>query len=173
MELGLKTVGPVHVMMDRLLLNMAIYYEEIGDYYKAYELFYRWYEAVNDIYGPQHPKSARPVNTLREPMYRRIALEKGNAVPELYTAGQEQEEENTNNSNSAVDSNLSDSITAGNHDNTADSNIPAGNDGDNSLVAVNEEEAVDAESIAQDIVENLASLAVTESEPNEEQAELT
>ena len=78
-----RLVGDLNVAMDRLLLNMAIYYEEMGDYYKAYELFLRWFNICKDLYGLQHPKTRRPINTLREPMYKRIAQEKGCAVPDM------------------------------------------------------------------------------------------
>ena len=81
-EIILQAVG-LHVALDRLLLNMAIYYEESGDYVQAFTLFRRWYESCIELYGAKHPKSQRPVNTLREPMYRRIAQEKDIPIPEL------------------------------------------------------------------------------------------
>ncbi|ELU16710.1 hypothetical protein CAPTEDRAFT_199173, partial [Capitella teleta] len=78
---GLNSTGMLHVNMDRLLLNMAIYYEDVRDYDKAYETFYQWYLVSRDLYGDDHPKSKRPLNTLREPQYRRIAEQKGKPVP--------------------------------------------------------------------------------------------
>ena len=84
-EILIQSVGTAHVAYDRLLLNMAIYYEESGDYYKAFELFRKWYECCIELFGDTHPKSQRPVNTLREPMYRRIATERGVSVPDLIT----------------------------------------------------------------------------------------
>ena len=83
LETLLPLVGELSTSVDRLYLNIAIYHEEVGDYYLAYEFFRKWYHLCNDLYGPQHPKSLRPVNTLREPMYRRIAAEKGHEVPDL------------------------------------------------------------------------------------------
>ena len=82
-ERGVRATGEIHPNMDRLCLNTAIHHEEMGDYYKAYEWFRKWYEIALDLYGAEHPKSRRPVDTLREPMYRRIAQEKGDKVPEL------------------------------------------------------------------------------------------
>lgn len=44
------------------------------------------YENCRDLYGIEHSRSTRSVNTLREPMYRRIAQEKGDRVPDLLSA---------------------------------------------------------------------------------------
>ena len=41
------------------------------------------HENCRDLYGLEHPRAHRTVNTLQEPMYRRIAQEKGVAVPSL------------------------------------------------------------------------------------------
>ncbi len=41
------------------------------------------HENCRDLFGLEHPRAHRTVNTLREPMYRRIAEEKGVAVPSL------------------------------------------------------------------------------------------
>ncbi len=38
-----RVIGKLHPSLDRLYLNCGIYYEEIGDYYKAYEYFRKWY----------------------------------------------------------------------------------------------------------------------------------
>ncbi len=81
----MSLVGEIHVAVDRLSLNMAIYYEETGDYLTAYHYFHKWYEVCIDLYGAEHPKTARPINTLREPMYRRIAEEMENSIPDLPT----------------------------------------------------------------------------------------
>ena len=75
-------MGPLNVCMDRLLLNMAIYYEEIGEHNMSYDKFYKWYELCTDLYGLKHPKTARCVDTLREPMYQNMAREAGRAVPD-------------------------------------------------------------------------------------------
>ncbi|CAH1785090.1 unnamed protein product [Owenia fusiformis] len=80
----LQSAGELNVSYDRLLLNMAIYYEEMGDYNTAYAKFYKWYEVCKDFYGIHHAKVARSINTLREPMYKRLAQEKGVPVPEEF-----------------------------------------------------------------------------------------
>lgn len=49
-------------------------------------LFIR-FENCRDLYGIEHPRSGRTISTLREPMYRRIAQERGEVVPELPTNG--------------------------------------------------------------------------------------
>ena len=37
-----RVIGKLHPSLDRLYLNEGIYYEETGDYYKAYEYFRKW-----------------------------------------------------------------------------------------------------------------------------------
>ncbi|CAD5125807.1 DgyrCDS14011 [Dimorphilus gyrociliatus] len=75
--------GELNINLDRCYLNTAIYYEETGDYYKAYEYFQKWYHIGIALYGEVHPRNVRCINTLREPMYKRIALEKGDKVPQF------------------------------------------------------------------------------------------
>ena len=41
------------------------------------------YENCRDLYGVEHPRSARTISTLREPMYQRIAQERGETVPQM------------------------------------------------------------------------------------------
>lgn len=74
--------GETNLNLDRCYLNTAIYYEEVGNYYEAYKYFLKWFQIGIALYGEGHPRNARCINTLREPMYRRIAEEKGNKVPE-------------------------------------------------------------------------------------------
>ena len=62
---------------------MAIYYEEIGDFRLAYDHFRKWYGVCCELYGKQHPKTARPINTLREPVYKNIADRLGDDIPDL------------------------------------------------------------------------------------------
>jgi len=73
--------GQLHPSIDRLYLNLGIAHEETGDYYKAYDYFYAWYEVCRDLYGLQHNKTRRPISTLNEPMYKRIAAERGLEIP--------------------------------------------------------------------------------------------
>ena len=56
---------------------MAIYYEELGDYYKAFDCFIHWFDICCEMYGFEHPRTGRSISTLREPMYKRIAQERG------------------------------------------------------------------------------------------------
>ena len=83
LALALRVVGENNPITDRLYLNMAIYYEESGNYNMAYEYFRKWYGVCCELYGMQHPKTRRPVSTLREPMYVRLAAESGDEVPQM------------------------------------------------------------------------------------------
>ena len=78
-----RLAGDLNVAMDRLLLNMAISYEEMRDYQTTYDYFLRWYRVCLDLYGLEHPKTRRPINTLREHRYQHIARQRGDPVPEL------------------------------------------------------------------------------------------
>ena len=80
-EILLRVTGLLHPSIDRLYLNFGIYYEESGDYYKAFDYFHRWFEVCRDLYGLQHNKTRRPISTLNEPMYRRIASECSVKIP--------------------------------------------------------------------------------------------
>jgi len=82
-EILLRVTGLLHPSIDRLYLNFGIAYEETGDYYKAFDYFHRWFEVCRDLYGLQHSKTKRPISTLREPMYRRIAGERSVEIPEF------------------------------------------------------------------------------------------
>ncbi|XP_077982009.1 telomerase protein component 1-like [Glandiceps talaboti] len=79
MELCVQAYGEYHVLMGRLLLNTGIYYEDSGSYYKAYDYFKRWRHTTEEIYGFEHPKTKRAIETMEEPMYARIAREVGDA----------------------------------------------------------------------------------------------
>ena len=83
LDLGLRVVGENHPTIDRLYLNMAIHYEEIGNYDLAYAHFRKWYGVCCELYGRQHPKTRRPISTLTEPRYRRLAEQNGDDVPEM------------------------------------------------------------------------------------------
>ena len=77
----LRVYGFLHPSFDRLYLNLGIAHEESGDYYKAFHSFRRWFDSCRELYGYEHSKTRRPINTLNEPMYRRIAAELNVEVP--------------------------------------------------------------------------------------------
>ncbi|XP_070563916.1 TPR repeat-containing protein DDB_G0287407-like [Ptychodera flava] len=77
MDLCIQTYGEYHVLVSRLLLNTGIYYEDSGDYYTAYKYFKRWRHTTEEVFGLEHPKTKRAIDTLEEPMYSRIARELG------------------------------------------------------------------------------------------------
>ena len=60
---------------------MAIYYEEVGNYDLAYDYFRKWYDVSCELYGKQHPITGRPIKTLKESVYRRIAATRGDDIP--------------------------------------------------------------------------------------------
>jgi hypothetical protein len=80
-EILMRVTGRLHISVDRLYLNLGIAHEEAGDWSKAYDSFYKWYEVCRDLYGSNHTKTRRPISTLHESAYRRIAEERGVAVP--------------------------------------------------------------------------------------------
>ena len=80
-EILLRVTGLLHPSVDRLYLNLGIAHEDLGDYYKSFDYFRRWFEVCRDLYGLQHSKTKRPISTLNEPMYRRIADELSLPVP--------------------------------------------------------------------------------------------
>ena len=84
-EVILRVTGRLHPIVDRLYLNMGIYFEEVGNANKAYDYFYMWYDVCTDLYGPTHPKTKRCISTLNEGQYKRIANERGKGIPLLPT----------------------------------------------------------------------------------------
>ena len=80
-EIILRVYGFLHPALDRLYLNVAIAHEETGDYYRAFDYFRRWFDNCRELYGLEHNKTRRPISTLNEPVYRRIATERGVDVP--------------------------------------------------------------------------------------------
>lgn len=80
-EILLRVYGFLHPSIDRLYLNLGIAHEESGDYYKAFHYFHRWFDNCRDLYGLEHSKTRRPISTLNEPMYRRIATELSVDIP--------------------------------------------------------------------------------------------
>lgn len=81
-EILMRVTGRLHISVDRLYLNLGIAFEESGDYQKAYDSFYKWYEVCKDLYGSNHTKTRRPISTLHEAAYVRIAGERGVEVPQ-------------------------------------------------------------------------------------------
>jgi len=81
----MRVTGRLHISVDRLYLNLGIAFEESGDREKAYDNFYRWFELCKDLYGSQHTKTRRPISTLNETAYVRIAEQRGIEVPKLPT----------------------------------------------------------------------------------------
>lgn len=81
-EIIVKAAGKYCLQTDRLYLNMAIYYEEMRDYQTAYDYFREWYNCDIELFGRDHPKSARSIKTVREAMYQRIARERGDPIPD-------------------------------------------------------------------------------------------
>jgi tetratricopeptide (TPR) repeat protein len=80
-EILLRVTGLLHISVDRLYLNLGIAYEETGDLHAAYRSFYKWFEVCKDLYGLGHTKTRRPISTLNEFNYKRIAEELGNEIP--------------------------------------------------------------------------------------------
>ena len=81
MDKLLPITGEIHNSVCRTYLNMAIYHEDCRNYNKAFELFRKWFAISKDLYGPDHPKTIRCHETLREPFYARIARNKGIPIP--------------------------------------------------------------------------------------------
>ena len=69
--------------VDCVYLNLGIAYEEQGDLNTAYDYFFKWYEVCRDLFGEEHIKSRRPIMTLNESTYRRIATERGTEIPTM------------------------------------------------------------------------------------------
>ena len=80
MDLCLEYYGDYHPLMGRINHNLGICYEIEGDYYKAYACFSQNYKISVEVYGGDHIKAQRTRKILQEPMYRRIAIEKGDEV---------------------------------------------------------------------------------------------
>ena len=79
----MRVTGRLHITIDRLYLNLGIAYEEQGDFNTAYECFFKWYDVCRDLFGEEHSKTRRPITTLNEPVYQRIATERGFEIPAL------------------------------------------------------------------------------------------
>jgi tetratricopeptide (TPR) repeat protein len=73
LSLCLRVCGRYHMLSARFHINIGIYYEDTGDYVRAYEYFKDWAEICTEVYGPSHPKTKRAKGTLLEPRYLNIA----------------------------------------------------------------------------------------------------
>ncbi len=87
----MRSKGELYYKLSRLYVNEAIYYEETGAYASAYDHFLKWHTLNRELYGLHHPYTIRTIQTLREPMYRRIAAKKGHEVPELLAESSNQQ----------------------------------------------------------------------------------
>ena len=85
----LRTVGEIHHSMTRVYLNIGVYYEDRRNYSEAFNYFYKWYQLIVELYGKEHSRSIRAIETLREPLYARYCRQKGLDVPELMQGGQD------------------------------------------------------------------------------------
>ena len=81
LEMLLPVTGELHMSICRIYLNIGIYYEDIRQYQKAYDWYWKWYILSRDLYGPDHPKTTRCKVTLNEPFYKRIARNMGREIP--------------------------------------------------------------------------------------------
>lgn len=81
LEILIQNGGNISLQMQRLYINYGIYYEEIKNYDKAYQMFKNFYEVGVELYGENHPKSLKGAETLNEPLYKRIAQNRGDKLP--------------------------------------------------------------------------------------------
>ncbi|XP_013381732.1 TPR repeat-containing protein DDB_G0287407 isoform X2 [Lingula anatina] len=76
-KLCVQAYGDKCVLAARLKINTGIYWEEIGNYYKAYEFFRNYALICEEVMGPENPKTIRGWNILNESTYKAIAQELG------------------------------------------------------------------------------------------------
>ncbi len=81
MDILLPITGESHNSIRRIYLNMGISYEDRREYYKAFDLFTKWFQISKDINGMAHPKTKRCIETLREYNYTLIATQRGVPIP--------------------------------------------------------------------------------------------
>ena len=79
----LRTVGEICHSMTRVYLNIGVYHEDNMDYSQAFQYFYKWYQLIVELYGKEHTRSIRAIDTLREPIYARYCRRDGLDIPEL------------------------------------------------------------------------------------------
>jgi hypothetical protein len=81
MVMSKEVYGEYSVLTGRLYINTGIYWEEIGNYNKAFEFFSNNYRVMRDVFGEEHIKTTRAKHILQEPMYVRLAQERGDVPP--------------------------------------------------------------------------------------------
>ena len=81
----LRTVGEIHHSMTRVYINLGVYHEDCRNYKEAFDYYYKFHLLVVQLYGENHPKVTRSVETLNEPFYARICRQKGIPVPTIAT----------------------------------------------------------------------------------------
>ncbi len=81
MDKALPIAGEISHAVNRLHGNMAIAYEDINNYDKAFELFRSTYDISLELFGADHPKTKQKVSVLRENRYSRMAQQAGLTVP--------------------------------------------------------------------------------------------
>nr|XP_054769175.1 telomerase protein component 1-like [Lytechinus pictus] len=92
-------------LMTRIVSNTGIYYEDIQDYYTAYDYFVKWHQLCIEVFGEGHPRTISAANCLNEPRYKQIANAKAvtsqmqdtNIDDELYQEGDEDDEDDDDN----------------------------------------------------------------------------
>ncbi len=78
---AIPIAGEISHVVSRLQINMAIYWEEDANFDKAFDLFRAWYVTSKELYGIDHPKTKRALDTIREPRYSMMAHQRGMDVP--------------------------------------------------------------------------------------------
>ena len=81
LDIVVRTAGELNVKATRLYLNIGIHWELKRDYEKAFDFFYKWFEVCRDLYGEDHPRTSRPLETLYEYLYQRIAHKRKIKLP--------------------------------------------------------------------------------------------
>jgi hypothetical protein len=81
-ELCKQAYGEYHPLMARINLNTGIVYEDNGEHQKSYDYFRRNLTVALEVYGKEHSRAQRSLGIMREPMYARIARERGDVFPE-------------------------------------------------------------------------------------------
>ena len=83
LDLCLKGYGENHLLTTRIYLNTGIAYSMARDWRTAFDFFIKLKRVCLNIFGPNHPKTQRAVNTLNEPRFLRMAAERERYVPDI------------------------------------------------------------------------------------------
>lgn len=73
--------GTHHNLFPPILIS-GIVYEDGGQYEISYKHFRKNYDIQLEVLGPDHIRTVRARNILKEPMYRRIAQRLGEEIPD-------------------------------------------------------------------------------------------